>query len=209
MPDASASAIPRWLIAGTIVVLGCCVTAAAQPWWWPPDFTVAPACSSGCISITLSGVYPDSCRPNVASVQVLGADIRIETVASYPPSCPFCLQVINSWHLPVRVQGLTPGGTYQVYASFRHDPAECRAPIAPTHLGSITVGGCLVGDIDCSGDVSLADLADLLSQFGCTAAAESPCTADIDGDCDVDLGDLTLLLSHFGCAVGTCPSPCP
>lgn len=58
--------------------------------------------------------------------------------------------------------------------------------------------GALPGDLDADSDVDLADLAALLSEFGCTA----DCAADIDGDGVVDLTDLATLLSHFGAA---CP----
>ncbi len=52
----------------------------------------------------------------------------------------------------------------------------------------------VTGDLDGDGAVTLADLAMLLSDFGCTAT----CVADIDGDGDTDLNDLSLLLANFG-----------
>lgn len=51
------------------------------------------------------------------------------------------------------------------------------------------------GDLDGDGDVDLADLALILSDFGCAAPA---CTGDIDADGDTDLDDLAVLLSNFG-----------
>lgn len=57
-------------------------------------------------------------------------------------------------------------------------------------------GGC-VGDLDGNGDVSLQDLAILLSHFGTTSGA-NPEDGDIDNDDDVDLQDLATLLSRFG-----------
>jgi hypothetical protein len=53
------------------------------------------------------------------------------------------------------------------------------------------------GDLDGNGDVSLADLAVLLSNYG-TASGATPDQGDIDGDGDVDLADLAVLLSSFG-----------
>jgi hypothetical protein len=50
-------------------------------------------------------------------------------------------------------------------------------------------------DIDHDGDVDLADLSALLSQFGSNGPGFS---ADLDHDGDVDLTDLTNLLSDFG-----------
>lgn len=53
------------------------------------------------------------------------------------------------------------------------------------------------GDLDGDGDVDLADLATLLSNFGTTGTA-TPAQGDSDGDMDVDLTDLAVLLGNFG-----------
>lgn len=57
-----------------------------------------------------------------------------------------------------------------------------------------------VGDVDGDGDTDLADLARLLSAYGCFAG--QPCydpAADLDNDGDVDLTDLAILLGDYGC----------
>lgn len=61
---------------------------------------------------------------------------------------------------------------------------------------SFTVGGapCL-GDLDNNGNVDIADLAILLSQFG---SSGSGLAGDIDNNNTVDIADLALLLSVFG-----------
>lgn len=56
--------------------------------------------------------------------------------------------------------------------------------------------GVILGDLDCDGAVSLADLAVLLSAFGVSDAG------DLDGDGQTTLEDLTILLSKFGNACG-------
>ncbi|MEP0845410.1 MAG: right-handed parallel beta-helix repeat-containing protein [Phycisphaerae bacterium] len=53
------------------------------------------------------------------------------------------------------------------------------------------------GDLDGDGDVDLADLSALLTNFG-TAAGAAPEDGDIDGDGDVDLADLSELLTSYG-----------
>ena len=63
-------------------------------------------------------------------------------------------------------------------------------------------GNYCAGDIDGSGDciVGLADLAQLLANYGVTSGA-TPGQGDIDppgGDGDVDLGDLAALLAQYG-----------
>jgi len=53
------------------------------------------------------------------------------------------------------------------------------------------------GDLDNDGDVDLADLAQLLSNYGMTSGAE-PDDGDLDNDGDVDLADLAALLAVYG-----------
>lgn len=64
-------------------------------------------------------------------------------------------------------------------------PVTLRVPSAPG----------IPGDLDNDGDVDLADLAMMLSNFGCNTP---PCVADINGDGQTDLGDLAILLANFG-----------
>lgn len=57
------------------------------------------------------------------------------------------------------------------------------------------------GDLDGDGDIDLADLAQLLANYGTTSGASYE-DGDIDLDGDVDLSDLAALLSVYGT---TCP----
>ena len=59
---------------------------------------------------------------------------------------------------------------------------------------------CL-GDLDRDNDVDLADLAQLLANYGTTTGATYE-DGDLDGDGDVDLTDLAELLGYYG---ETCP----
>jgi hypothetical protein len=56
--------------------------------------------------------------------------------------------------------------------------------------------GC-PGDLDYDGDIDLADLAQLLANYGTTSGATYQ-DGDIDGDGDVDLSDLAALLAVYG-----------
>ena len=57
--------------------------------------------------------------------------------------------------------------------------------------------GCLLGDLDDDCDVDLADLAQLLSNYGMTSGATYE-DGDLDADGDVDLADLAALLAVYG-----------
>ncbi len=63
------------------------------------------------------------------------------------------------------------------------------------------VGVLIHGDLDYDRDVDLADLAQLLANYGTTSGATYE-DGDIDGDGDVDLADLAALLANYG---RTCP----
>ncbi len=69
-------------------------------------------------------------------------------------------------------------------------------------IGAWPVGCDLcLEDIDADGDIDLADLAELLANYGILSGATND-DGDIDGDDDVDLSDLAALLAAYGT---TCP----
>ena len=62
---------------------------------------------------------------------------------------------------------------------------------------SSSLSGCCPADLDGDRDVDLADLAELLENYGATGGA-TYWEGDLDGDDDVDLEDLAELLSVYG-----------
>jgi hypothetical protein len=61
-----------------------------------------------------------------------------------------------------------------------------------------TIAGCSA-DLDGDGDTDLADLAQLLGNYGMTSGGTFE-DGDLDGDGDVDLADLAALLGDYGCS---------
>ena len=80
------------------------------------------------------------------------------------------------------------------------------SPVLPaeieTSMTSFSFTIALSGDLDLDGDVDLADLAELLGNYGETSGMTYE-DGDLDGDGDVDLSDLAELLGSYG---DTCAS---
>jgi hypothetical protein len=62
---------------------------------------------------------------------------------------------------------------------------------------SAVLSGCCPADLDGDRDVDVADLAELLGNYGATGGA-TYWQGDLDGDDDVDLADLAEMLSQYG-----------
>ena len=60
---------------------------------------------------------------------------------------------------------------------------------------STSLEGCCLGDLNCDGAISVADLLILISQFGCVG---NECYADLDDDSVVGVSDLQLFNSLYG-----------
>jgi hypothetical protein len=61
--------------------------------------------------------------------------------------------------------------------------------------GSCEFTSCLCpADVNGDGVISVADILELLGQFGCTAG----CTVDLNGDGSTNVQDILILLAAFG-----------
>jgi hypothetical protein len=78
------------------------------------------------------------------------------------------------------------------------DAGDPNSPMDPdgtvADIGAFYFDQGILGDLNGDGCVDLSDLAQLLSEYGCT----SNCGADLDGDGDTDLSDLAALLAAYG-----------
>ncbi len=89
-----------------------------------------------------------------------------------------------------------PSVTFELLASSTGVAALGRGQISWYNILLDTV--CIVlGDLDGDNDVDLADLAQLLGNYGMTSGAAYE-DGDLDGDGDVDLADLAALLAVYG-----------
>jgi hypothetical protein len=60
---------------------------------------------------------------------------------------------------------------------------------------NVSLEGCCLGDLNCDGAISVADLLILISQFSCVG---DDCYADLDGDTVVGVTDLQVFNSLYG-----------
>ena len=82
------------------------------------------------------------------------------------------------------------------------DDSPCTAYNSPAQCGLVGAWpvGCCRADLDGDGVVGLADLQNLLANYG--SSGVGPEEGDLDGDGDIDLADLQLLLSVYGTTCG-------
>lgn len=94
--------------------------------------------------------------------------------------------------------GFADNGRFYAHADMT--PAEGGTEVDAV-IGLSVLGRC-PADLDFNGVVDLADLSQLLANFGRSGTDVGPADGDVDNDYDVELGDLTEMLSAFGSA---CP----
>jgi hypothetical protein len=117
---------------------------------------------------------------------------------NFAPGVPECdqpspgerLRGFNDWSL-IRLQVFPDGKESRLAIDI---PDGCGDPAVLAELdASLQDPGCDAGDLDCSGDIDVSDLALLLLEFGACVG----CEADLDADGTVGPSDLSLLLQLF------------
>jgi hypothetical protein len=172
-------AMMAWVLAG----------AASGQWWWPPTECGAsrenPMCGD-VITVSVGGLWPDSCVPSEAEVTVEDGTVRFN-IYHIQKGC--AAAVICPWSVSEEIGTQVPGD-YTVTAtliSHIHGPYEtvdvCTFTVQPRP-----------GDIDGDGMIGFADLVQLLEHWGVCA----DCPEDIDGDGTVGFTDLLRVLAEWG-----------
>lgn len=167
-----------------------------QGWWWPPAATWTPSQpeEGQAVTITVSGVWPDTCAPNDSGVQWSAAGIGIHVILRFDVCDRICGDTLTPWQRSETVEGLEVG-TYELCAAL-FDPACQAEPCTPcTPIGTLTVH--CPGDVNGDHQTNLSDLTILLAHFGLVGGATRE-QGDLDGDGSVTLADLARLLASFG-----------
>ena len=103
-------------------------------------------------------------------------------------------ELTNSYNTTGPVNGLFPIGTTEVLylvSDAGGNFAECMVSVTV----EVALQDCCLGDLNCDGAVSVADMLILISQFGCVG---SQCYADLDDDDVVGVTDLQLFNTLYG-----------
>lgn len=139
-------------------------------------------------------------------------EVLFGLMEQYVPGEPGCGNITGDINPSQALPDCTPGsvqfpvnagGTYYLFVAPQYAGAfTCDSPTIH-YIATLTgeVEPPCPGDLDGDNDVDLADLAQLLANYGMTSGAVYE-DGDLDGDGDVDLSDLAALLAVYGT---TCP----
>jgi hypothetical protein len=135
------------------------------------------------------------CPPAIA-IQAPFGSTSAEVTIPDPAATDNCTipTITNSYNNTGPVTGLFPIGTTQVQyiaTDGGGNLAECFVSVVVEVLPQ----DCCLGDLNCDGTISVADMLILISQFGCLG---SQCYADLDNDDVVGVTDLQLFNTLYG-----------
>jgi hypothetical protein len=135
------------------------------------------------------------CPPAIA-VQAPYGSTSIEVTVPDPIATDNCeiLTLTNSYNSSGPISALFPIGTTDVIflaSDAGGNLAECVVSVTV----EVAPQDCCLGDLNCDGTVSVADMLILISQYGCVGAQ---CYADLDNDDIVGVTDLQLFNTLYG-----------
>ena len=149
-------------------------------WVWYSDIHDVPDSESLKVKLTLNTANP-AVTPSIESVIVSCGRLL----------CPLT-DVPSGSSVECNWDGLEPNTTYYWQVIVSDGGLLTEGP-----EWAFTTRGTLLGDLDGDCDVDLADLAQLLGNYGMTSGASYE-DGDLDEDGDVDLADLAALLAVYG-----------
>jgi hypothetical protein len=185
-----------------VIIAALAGSPCAAQWWWPPTngLTVSPECLDVTtpVSLTVSGLWPDACRPNFSSSQVNGNVVELTTIRDPPPGG--CLTVITNWEL-TEIVGPLAAGHYTVYV--KHMVAgqivHPRVEIGTFDVVAACPGTCYA---NCDGSTTQPVLN--VNDFVCFQSRFA--SADPYADCD---HSSTLNVNDFVCFQQQFAAGCP
>jgi hypothetical protein len=192
-------------IAAAAVASALFSAPASAQWWWPPTggLSVTPSCldPSTSITLTVSGDWPDACRPNLSSAQVSGNEIDFFTVRDPPPT--FCLTVITPWSLSETIDPI-PAGAYTVFVTH----LVAGQVVHPrTQLGTIDVVASCPGACYANCDESTA--APILNVNDFVCFQQRFAAGDSYANCDNSTAPPILNVNDFVCFQQSFAAGCP
>ena len=126
------------------------VSSASELPTWVDEVSVTPADSQGFATVTLGGVWRNTCVPSSITHEVDGAEIQLDVAQAVINTV--CGQAFTGWSLSHRI-GPLEDGTYSIFGSlYQFDPsdpdfqaalAECQSIFGG--LGGTTDGGYIGG----------------------------------------------------------------
>jgi hypothetical protein len=154
--------------------------------------------SSSC-SFNLTLIDDDApvfeCPPALA-IDATPGNTTVEVIIPNPLVTDNCdlPALTNSFSGNEPVAGQFPvGNTVVTYTAIDASGNSAQCSVLVTV--STSLEGCCLGDLNCDGAISVADLLILISQFGCVG---NECYADLDDDSVVGVSDLQLFNSLYG-----------
>ena len=177
------------------------ISSAGELPSWIGEASVAPVDAQGFASVTLGGVWNNSCVPSSIAHAIDGETIQLDL--AHPGVGTVCAEVLTEWSLEHNI-GPLDSGTYSVFASLYgfelSNPQKRQLERGPDLL----IEGYRVAlppapAEDLTGDrfVDFADLTVLLASWNLpnvTAAQGNLVEPDVTS---VDFADLTVLLSAW------------
>ena len=168
---------------------------------WVDEVSVTPADAQGFATLTLGGVWQNTCVPSSITHEVDGAEIQLDVAQAGINT--ICGQAFTDWSLQHRI-GPLEDGTYSIFGSlYQFDPRdpETRRLKFESHLlvegYEVVLPPAPAEDLTGDRFVDFADLTLLLAHWNLPAATAAQGNLVLPEETSIDFADLTALLSAW------------